>query len=119
MNINGKTKLLGVIGYPVQHSFSPQMHNSALAHLQLDYVYLALPVAPEKLKEDQDGREKGKTDCGGSHHADNALSEAFAEESVDQKADRRKQGNQPDVFEHERLLSHNCEFRSADFGLKE
>jgi len=51
MNINGKTKLLGVIGYPVEHSFSPQMHNSALAHLELDYVYLALPVAPEKLKE--------------------------------------------------------------------
>jgi len=47
--IAGKTKLLGVIGYPVEHSLSPVMHNAAIAHLGLDYVYLPLPVPPEKL----------------------------------------------------------------------
>ncbi len=47
--ITGKTKLLGVIGYPVEHSLSPVMHNAAIAHLGLDYVYLPLPVHPEKL----------------------------------------------------------------------
>ncbi|MEA5621797.1 shikimate dehydrogenase [Nostoc sp. UHCC 0251] len=55
--ITGKTKLLGVIGYPVEHSLSPVMHNAALAklvgdiaNLGLDYVYLPLPIAPENLE---------------------------------------------------------------------
>ncbi len=47
--ITGKTKLLGVIGHPVEHSLSPVMHNAAIAHLGLDYVYLPLPVKPENL----------------------------------------------------------------------
>jgi shikimate dehydrogenase len=47
--ITGKTKLLGVIGHPVEHSLSPAMHNAAIAHLGLDYVYLPLPVKPEAL----------------------------------------------------------------------
>ena len=47
--ITGKTKLLGVIGHPVEHSFSPAIHNAAIAHLGLDYVYLPLPVKPEDL----------------------------------------------------------------------
>ncbi|MEA5552490.1 shikimate dehydrogenase [Anabaena cylindrica UHCC 0172] len=48
--ISGKTKLLGVIGYPVEHSLSPVMHNAALAKLGLDYVYLPFPIAPENLE---------------------------------------------------------------------
>ncbi|MFM5900625.1 MAG: shikimate dehydrogenase, partial [Dolichospermum sp.] len=28
--ITGKTKILGVIGHPVEHSLSPLMHNVAL-----------------------------------------------------------------------------------------
>jgi shikimate dehydrogenase len=48
--ITGKTKLLGVIGYPVEHSLSPVMHNAALAKLGLDYVYLPFPIAPENLE---------------------------------------------------------------------
>lgn len=47
--ITGKTKLLGVIGHPVEHSLSPVMHNAALASLGLDYVYLPLPVKPQDL----------------------------------------------------------------------
>jgi shikimate dehydrogenase len=47
--ITGKTKLLGVIGHPVEHSLSPAMHNAAIAYLGLDYVYLPLPVKPEDL----------------------------------------------------------------------
>lgn len=49
-NITGKTKLLGVIGHPVEHSLSPVMHNAALAKLGLDYVYLPFPIAPENLE---------------------------------------------------------------------
>ena len=48
--ISGKTKLLGVIGHPVEHSLSPVMHNAAIAHLGLDYVYLPLAVKPENLQ---------------------------------------------------------------------
>ena len=47
--IAGTTKLLGVIGHPVEHSLSPIMHNAAIAHMGMDYVYLPLPVQPENL----------------------------------------------------------------------
>ena len=49
--IKGTTKLLGVIGNPVEHSLSPVMHNAAIAHLNVDYVYLPLPVKPEDLAQ--------------------------------------------------------------------
>jgi shikimate dehydrogenase len=48
--ITGKSKLLGVIGHPVEHSLSPVMHNAALSKLGLDYVYLPFPIAPENLE---------------------------------------------------------------------
>lgn len=48
--IAGTTKLLGVIGHPIEHSLSPVMHNAAIASLGLDYVYLPLPVKPEDLE---------------------------------------------------------------------
>jgi shikimate dehydrogenase len=47
--ITGKTKILGVIGHPVEHSLSPLMHNAALTNLGLDYVYLPFAIAPENL----------------------------------------------------------------------
>jgi shikimate dehydrogenase len=47
--ITGKTKLLGVIGHPVEHSLSPLMHNAALESLGLDYVYLPFPIKPDDL----------------------------------------------------------------------
>lgn len=42
--ITGKTKLLGIIGDPVEHSLSPVMHNAAIANLGLDYIYIPFPV---------------------------------------------------------------------------
>jgi shikimate dehydrogenase len=53
--ITGTTKLLGVIGYPIEHSLSPVMHNAAIKQLNLDYVYLPLPIAPENLATALDG----------------------------------------------------------------
>jgi shikimate dehydrogenase len=47
--ITGRTALYGVIGHPVAHSRSPQMQNAAFAAAQLDAVYVALAVAPERL----------------------------------------------------------------------
>ncbi|MEH2257025.1 shikimate dehydrogenase [Nostoc sp.] len=48
--ITGKTKLLGVIGHPVEHSLSPVMHNAAIAQLGLDYIYLPFPIEPHNLE---------------------------------------------------------------------
>ncbi|MCC3437406.1 MAG: shikimate dehydrogenase [Oscillatoriales cyanobacterium] len=48
--IKGTTKLLGVIGHPIAHSLSPVMHNAAISHLGVDFVYLPFPVKPEDLK---------------------------------------------------------------------
>jgi shikimate dehydrogenase len=47
--INGKTKLLGVIGDPIGHTLSPLMHNAAIDALGVNYVYLPFPIAPENL----------------------------------------------------------------------
>jgi shikimate dehydrogenase len=49
MKITGKTKVLGIIGHPVEHSLSPLMQNAALAALGLDYIYVPFPVEPRNL----------------------------------------------------------------------
>lgn len=53
--IKGTTKLLGVMGYPIEHSLSPVMQNAAIAHLGVDYVYLPFAIAPSHLKTALDG----------------------------------------------------------------
>ena len=55
MKILGTTKLLGVIGDPVKHSFSPLMHNAAITELGADFVYLAFPITAADLKTALDG----------------------------------------------------------------
>jgi len=47
--IGGATRLAGLVGWPVAHSRSPQMHNAAYAALGLDWAYVAMPVAPQSL----------------------------------------------------------------------
>ena len=49
--IDGKTKILGVIGDPIEHTFSPAMHNAGLKALDLNYIYLPFHVKEEKLRE--------------------------------------------------------------------
>lgn len=51
----GKTKNLGVIGYPIKHSLSPVIQNAAISKAGLDYTYIAMPVAPENLKTAVEG----------------------------------------------------------------
>lgn len=43
------TKKLGVIGWPISHSFSPKLHNFISKELGYDYVYEAIAVKPEEL----------------------------------------------------------------------
>lgn len=47
--ITGKTKLVGILGWPVEHSLSPVIHNSAFSVCGLDYAYIPLPTKPENL----------------------------------------------------------------------
>lgn len=47
-DISGSTRIVGVIGDPVEHSRSPAMHNAAFAALDLDWVYVAFPVARDE-----------------------------------------------------------------------
>jgi shikimate dehydrogenase len=49
--ITGHTAIYGVIGHPVAHSRSPEMQNAAFARAGVDAVYVALPVAPERLAD--------------------------------------------------------------------
>jgi shikimate dehydrogenase len=49
--ITGKSSLVGLIGWPVAHSLSPKMHNSAFASLGLDWVYVPLPVRPDDVQQ--------------------------------------------------------------------
>lgn len=53
--IDGHTKLLGLMGYPVEHTFSPQMHNYISQQYGQNYAYMALEAKPEMLKEAVEG----------------------------------------------------------------
>jgi len=44
MRITARTRICAVIGDPVGHSLSPQIHNSAFEALGLDFVYVAFHV---------------------------------------------------------------------------
>lgn len=48
--IDGRTQLVGLIGWPVEHSLSPVMHNAAFAALKMDWCYLPLPVSPQRVE---------------------------------------------------------------------
>ena len=57
MNIKGSTNIVGLIGHPVEHSFSPPMHNAAFDALGMDYAYVAFDVDPRNLKSAIGGAE--------------------------------------------------------------
>lgn len=49
--ISGHTKLAGVMGWPVGHSRSPQLHATWLAHYGIDGAYVPLAVHPAHLEK--------------------------------------------------------------------
>ena len=46
MTLTGAARIAGVIGWPVIHSRSPQLHGHWLARYGIDGVYVPLPVPP-------------------------------------------------------------------------
>jgi shikimate dehydrogenase len=47
---DGNTQLVGLIGWPVEHSFSPAMHNAAFEAMGLNWHYVPLPVPPGQVE---------------------------------------------------------------------
>lgn len=50
-SINGRTRVCGLIGWPVEHTLSPLLHNGAFRALGLNFCYVPFPVPPGKLSE--------------------------------------------------------------------
>ena len=50
MRITGKTRLAGILGWPVAHSRSPALHNFWLDEQGIDGAYVPLPVHPDQLE---------------------------------------------------------------------
>ena len=48
--LHAPTKLYGIFGYPIGHSLSPLMHNTAFTHHGIDAVYLPFAVHPAHLE---------------------------------------------------------------------
>ncbi len=49
LKINGRTRICGLFGYPVDHSLSPAMHNSAFDYYGMNWAYVPFAVRPEDL----------------------------------------------------------------------
>lgn len=48
MKITGHTRVFGLIGHPVRHSLSPEMHNRLFEQLGVDAIYVAFDVHPDR-----------------------------------------------------------------------
>lgn len=48
--IGPATRLVALLGHPVEHSLSPRMQNAAFAALGLDLAYVAFDVPPERFE---------------------------------------------------------------------
>ena len=46
---NAQTKVLCIIGHPIEHSMSPIMHNATIRNLNLNFIYLAFNITPSNL----------------------------------------------------------------------
>lgn len=44
------TRVVGIFGHPISHTYSPLIHNSAFRELGLDFLYLPFDVHPQNLK---------------------------------------------------------------------
>ncbi len=47
--VDGRTKLLGIVGDPIEHSLSPALHNAVLAKLARNWLYVPVPVSIRRL----------------------------------------------------------------------
>ncbi len=55
MKIDARTRLVTLLGYPLGHSLSPEIHNTAFQLQQINMAYLCMEVHPDRLKQALDG----------------------------------------------------------------
>jgi shikimate dehydrogenase len=49
--LSGRTRVAGVMGWPVAHSLSPRLHGHWLLRHGIDGAYVPMPVLPERLEQ--------------------------------------------------------------------
>lgn len=118
MNITGKTKVVALLGWPVEHSLSPDMHNSAWGRMGLDYCYVALPVRPEMLREALEGiRALGLAGANVTvPHKENVMPLL---DKIDSEASFIGAVNTVTVSEHGKLTGYNTDGRGFMKSLDE
>ena len=52
---HAQSKVIGIFGYPVQHSKSPIMHNYVFDKLEMNYHYIPFHATPDKLQASIEG----------------------------------------------------------------
>jgi len=55
MNIDGRTEIYGIIGWPLGHTRSPALHNAAFGQMGMNAAYVPMPVAPGGLRAAVEG----------------------------------------------------------------
>ena len=48
---NNNTQIIGIIGHPIKHSFSPLMHNISFDLMDLNYIFIPFDVPQANLKD--------------------------------------------------------------------
>ncbi|MDD5747613.1 MAG: shikimate dehydrogenase [Actinomycetota bacterium] len=55
MRIDGNTRLVGIIGNPLEHTLSPVIHNAAFDYMGLNWCYVPLPVEHDEIEKALEG----------------------------------------------------------------
>jgi shikimate dehydrogenase len=53
--VRGSSRTVGIIGWPVDHSLSPVVHNAAFAAMEMSWIYVPLPVERDRLPSALEG----------------------------------------------------------------
>ena len=105
--VSGTTRVAGVMGWPVDHSLSPAIHNAAFVALGLDWAYVPLPVPPGMVPEALAGvRALGLVGANVTMPHKTAVAEAVDELSEDA---RRLRAVNTVVVDGDRLIGHNTD----------
>ncbi|MCH4888795.1 shikimate dehydrogenase [Acidaminobacter sp. JC074] len=105
--INGKTKTVCLLGSPVEHSFSPMMHNASFQKLGINAKYLAFDVHPSSIEQAVEGvRAFGFLGCNVTIPHKEAVMQHLDE--IDPKAERIGAVNTV-VNENGRLKGYNTD----------
>lgn len=57
MEVDGKTKICGLIGNPVEHTLSPMIHNTLARRMGHNLVYVPFPVEPGRVAQAVSGAD--------------------------------------------------------------